>query len=103
MNSNKVTKENEMKSGAELISKERMEQIQKHNWNAAHDDLSNEEGELSEAAAYLITGHESFYPAGWEPETKTRFFKKNRTEQLIIAGALLAAEIDRLKRLEEQS
>lgn len=86
-----------MKTGIELITEERAEQIQKHGFDANRDDNYTIE-ELKDVATYLLTGEARFYPHTWSKEWKDKFDKKTRIEKLAIAGALLAAEIDRLQR-----
>jgi hypothetical protein len=85
--------------GLEVIANERIRQIQEEGWSPEHDD-QHEFGELSNAAAaYALTNN--YYNAGnfwpWHPD----WFKPtpdDRIKQLGKAGALIAAEIDRLKR-----
>lgn len=89
--------------GAELIAQERRRQIDKEGFSATHDDR-HEHGELVLAAiAYaeadevdlgsIFTAAFSFWPwdaCWWKP--------RDRISNLIRAGALIAAEIDRLQR-----
>lgn len=101
-------------TGMELIEQERKRHADK-GFTADYDDL-HVSGELAKAAAChavagiegddtfvvegLGTGHgiaDDAYP--WEPELDTRE-KHSRIENLVVAGALIAAEIDRLQRLE---
>mgnify|MGYP001338024131 CR=1 FL=1 len=95
-----------MKTGIELIAEERKRQVEKEGWSSEHDD-KHSYSELARAAAcYAIPSwftHSrrmvfSIWP--FEPE----FFKRtadNRVRDLVKAGALIAAEIDRLNRAEE--
>jgi hypothetical protein len=94
-------------TGIEMIAKERKEQVEKHGFNDVHDDKSfNRCGELKQAAAYLIaetgTNHKDIliadYPDNWHVGFKIKFARKTHIEKLVVAGALLAAEIDRLQR-----
>lgn len=86
-------------SGADLIYTERRRQINDEGWTAQHDDQYTR-FELSMAAcAYLVAGSSEltnrFWPWDW------RIWKPTtHTKNLIKAGALIAAEIDRLLRLE---
>jgi len=84
-----------MKSGAELIAEERKKQIEKHGRDAEHDQQYVNE-ELAEVAARLAMG---FADDTW------RLFERHpkRIDQLVIAGALIAAEIDRRQAQEPQS
>ena len=99
-------------TGVELIAKERERQIKYEDFPAEHDDkLKN--GELSDAAAiYAIspifldqkikngkTIFQTIWPFGLE---WYRITMGNRIRDLEKAGALIAAEIDRLLRLEER-
>lgn len=88
------------KSGIELIAQERQEQIVKHGFDNRHD--SNEyhtNGQLRYAAAHLLVGGEGldFYPKDWDKKYKRKFEAKKLIERLKVAGALIAAEIDRLQ------
>lgn len=92
-----------METGAELIAKERARQINEEGWTQQNDD-KHESNELAYAAAsYLLDfiepegDHYKLWP--WEPEG----FKptpENPIRQLTKAGALIAAEIDRLQRIK---
>ena len=97
-----------MKTGSELIAEERQRQIEKEGWTPAHDD-KHTGGELNYAAASYTwaANHVRCFPqvpihapqtwpwdlAWWKPA-------KEPTRNLVKAGALIAAEIDRLQRLE---
>lgn len=79
-------------TGVELITAERARQVDAEGWSAGHDDLHSC-GELVNAAVALINLDEDFWPWGldtWKP--------KSRVSDLVRAGALIAAEIDRLQR-----
>ncbi|MES2995869.1 MAG: hypothetical protein V4733_03575 [Verrucomicrobiota bacterium] len=101
-------------TGIELIAAERQRQIQKYGWSAAHDD-SHEIGELREAAAAymllaeqgveLMHGQEAYRQAArrnaidmWPWDDASFDPDSPRLECLIKAGALIAAEIDRISR-----
>lgn len=97
-----------MKSGIELIAQERGSQLNKHKWTSEHDD-EHCYGELAIMAATLCAHHtdatvhdpeESFGTGddGWGLEVK---LKGNNIHRLKVAGALIAAEIDRLLRAGE--
>lgn len=88
------------KTGAELIAQERLEQIHKHGFDETSDEY--EMGELIGAALFALDPFEDFedkWPYGWHEHFKQKIINKTRTERLIVAGALIAAEIDRLNRL----
>lgn len=95
-------------TGIELISQERQEQITKHGRTVEEDKNLNTEFQLTDAASCLsipvpegmesvyIQSHENHPPVGWDKEIWGRMLRKPLKERLIIAGALIAAEIDRI-------
>lgn len=94
-----------METGIELIANERHEQIHKHGRSVSHDREVNTKGELVSAACMLLRtrGQLSVYPllAGtalknWDKKILKRMDRKPYLERLVIAGALIAAEIDRI-------
>jgi len=88
------------KSGIELIAEERREQLEKHGRTIDYDLKNNQFGQLSLAAEYLITEDphcELQQPHGWSETLWKKMKSKTELERLIIAGALIAAEIDRLQ------
>lgn len=85
--------------GVLRIAKERLEQIELHGFDAEHD-ASNKNGELADAAAYLLTGESDLFPGSWLESWQTKLDGKGHKERLIAAGALIAAEIDRLCAIE---
>lgn len=85
------------KSGIELIAQERKEQIEKHGRTIELDIAINMGYQLPVAAARLIK-QVNICPARWDPKIWGKMIEKPYRERLIVAGALLAAEIDRLSR-----
>lgn len=91
-----------MKTGIELIAQERKEQIEKHERTIEQDATWNTEGQLSDAAAKLCVHDVGGYwgtdllPFAWDQAIWDKMTNKPYKERLIIAGALIAAEIDRL-------
>jgi hypothetical protein len=92
-------------SGAELIAVERRRQMEAEGWSAEHDS-GHQEGELVEAAVSYLLHYLSqqglashFVEWPWE----ARYWKPSEepTRNLVKAGALIAAEIDRLQRSRE--
>lgn len=100
-------------NGIESIAAERRRQVSDENWTPEHDDLHGS-GEIAGAAAcyamrdlnigdvrlgrnvqQIIGDLWPWAKAWWKPKTPR--------ENLVRAGALIAAEIDRLDRLENQS
>ena len=94
-----------MKSGARMIAKERKRQARRLGWTASHDD-EHTDGILAVVAAELaaystdasVSDSANRLPDPWKLVNLNRF---DRVRQLVIAGALIAAEIDRLKRAEK--
>lgn len=92
-----------MKSGIELIAEERQEQLAKHNWSLEHD-TEHKDGELLKAA--LIVAHNSsclnsplsqLVGPEWAWTIRSNILGDN-IHRLKVAGALIAAEIDRLNQ-----
>ena len=111
-----------MKTGVELIAEERQEQLGKHGKTADHDDqLYN--GELTDAAVICATESLVYYSKkhangitfevlrmdDWNLPVKyygnvllnnNKSSTEERIHQLKVAGALIAAEIDRIQRIK---
>jgi hypothetical protein len=101
-------------TGIERIAAERKRQIEEEGWTAEHDNQWKN-GELAQAAMWycmeppdpqcIVDGSEEpcvpdewpFDPSWWQPAPE------NRIRELEKAGALIAAEIDRLQRLESKT
>lgn len=104
-----------VKNGAERIAVERARQVEREGWTAAHDD-GHEDGALAMAAACYAAAavderiyirddaHTSAYifvdpwPRDWEDKRRTHPTEPARIRMLVKAGALIAAEIDRVLR-----
>ncbi|WP_214103208.1 hypothetical protein [Acrocarpospora catenulata] len=94
-------------TGAELIAAERQRQIEQEGWTAGHDDQHTRGQLAGAAAAYAVAAARmsgaSVWTA-WADEVwpwSRRAYKPVRDDPigtLVKAGALLAAEIDRLQR-----
>jgi hypothetical protein len=83
--------------GVRLIEEERRRQIEAEGWSADHDD-SHSDGELAmEALFWAAEGTDVAAESDGMCGTEHRK-SKSRIRQLVIAGALVAAEIDRLHR-----
>lgn len=106
-----------MKPGIELIAAERERQIKEEGWTAGHDD-EHTDGSLADAAAVYAMGGTTrnmmarggvciavaIWPRGWnlnwfKPSCDTA---EGRIRELSKAGALIAAEIDRIQRANSQ-
>lgn len=94
--------------GVALIAAERKRQVDEEGWGEQHDDDHTDESMAWAAACYAAPGdiYRSFSLSGewrfrdpwpWERKWDKRL-KHDRIRQLTIAGALIAAEIDRLSR-----
>lgn len=115
-----------MKTGIELIVEERERQVSKEGWTAAHDD-THDAGEMAQAAAayadqaasrgWLIynpdligipaeEGPERYQadeaPDNWPQDWEDYWKPKSPIQDLVRAGALIAAEIDRLQRKDQK-
>lgn len=88
-----------MKTGIELIAIERQEQIKKHGKTIENDVKQNNDGQLKHAAIKIISGsieRENGCPKGFSQTVYNKMADKSMIDRLVIAGALIAAEIDRL-------
>lgn len=91
--------------GVDLIAAERARQVAKEGWNAAHDDDHDNGSLAGAAAAYALVAREQALgdtgPFGmpdcwsWDREW---WKPKDQLRNLVRAGALIAAELDRLQR-----
>ena len=92
-------------TGAQLIADERVRQMAEEGYSAAHDD-AHAHGELiSVAAAYALfaIAPESFVRTLLWPWQRDQFKPSDDSiHNLARAGALLAAEIDRLLRAQQR-
>lgn len=107
-----------MKTGIELIADERLRQVTEEGYTADHDALYNVEALAVAAVCYATPRHlrtvrfhdvlKRWIPSLWPWEPK--FWKGSalvgdgysRVRELTKAGALIAAEIDRIQRLAGQ-
>lgn len=83
-----------MLNAMSLIKAERERQIKVEGWTDAHDNENGASGELEAAARFYINAGENGTEWPWITKPKL----KDERANLIRAGALLLAEIDRLKR-----
>ncbi|MBK6393218.1 MAG: hypothetical protein IPF70_22185 [Saprospiraceae bacterium] len=91
-----------MKSGIELIAEERAEQLSKHNRTVEKDVRENGSYQLAIGASKLLAYPAECHnyqlpPTGWSVDIYKKMRDKPYKERLIIAGALIAAELDRLQ------
>ena len=91
------------KDGAALISIERHRQVEQEGWTPQHDD-EHTNSALIDAAICYATEHFASHdtslepPEGW-PWDSSWWKPKDPVANLVRAGALIAAEIDRLLRV----
>ncbi len=95
-----------------MIAKERQEQIEKHGRTIAKDVIENKEAQLSFAAALLSCPNPKSMgfdpnsnvgrPEKWDKKIFNHMMSKSYKDRLVIAGALIAAEIDRLSAGEKK-
>lgn len=101
-------------TGVELIAAERKRQIEVEGWTPKHD-AQHIDGQLAQAASYYAMTPETidFINDKWGNDNDLyfwpfdlKFLKKtpnNRIKELAKAGALIAAEIDRLTEKNKES
>lgn len=105
--------------GVELITKERQKQIDKHGFTAEHHvrnpqfyDISHSDANIKQLqyAALTLIGIDikgtkaelTDTPINWDKDWFQNLLGRPQKERLVIAGALIAAELDRLDQLEKQ-
>lgn len=104
-----------MKTGIELIAEERQRQIEKEGFDKKHD-LEHRENDLAIAGAiyalpekarlFVCRGKDGdksqYYPLLWPFDPLSyKPTPDDRVKELIKAGALIAAEIDRIQSQEK--
>lgn len=103
----------EKKTGVERIAAERKRQIEEEGWTACHDEYENKDDRLALAAVsyalpkrkrkLLVEGQCFLIDNLWPYDDKLwKPTPDNRIRELEKAGALMAAEIDRLLRLDKK-
>lgn len=96
----------EQKSAIQLISDERQRQVEVEGFAYMHDDNHGDESLATAASCYALPDHkdrgeyvDTLWPWNeeyWKPTPN------DRIRELVKAGALIAAEIERLQRLKKQ-
>ena len=94
-------------TGIELIAAERQEQLEKHQRTVALDVEENDSYQLAIAAAKMLaypaeTKDCNIPPQGWDVDLWKKMQSKSYIERLVIAGALICAELDRLYSYKNQ-
>lgn len=87
------------KKGIDYIRAERQKQLRKYE-NAEDDRHTN--GQLVKAAIYALTQDNDIYPDDWTFTFKNSIKDREQVDRLSIAGALIAAEIDRVVRADAE-
>ena len=112
-----MAEQNASASGSDLIAAERQRQIDAEGWTPGHDAEEHQAGELAAAAVAYALGPGSrqrmkpngdpripdlwpWDPEWWKPKWTPRTGRAGRIRELVIAGALIAAEIDRLAAVD---
>lgn len=100
------------KNGAELIAAERERQITEEGWTPEHDDEHTDSELIGAAISYALESYSiglldddddddhGFMPASWPWDAEWWKPSSDAIRNLVKAGALIAAEIDRLQRLK---
>lgn len=86
-------------TGIELIAKEREEQLKKHCITPVIDVRYNKFSQLVDGAGALLKSKPTMrdIPSHWNEERWQKMIQKPYKERLIIAAALIAAELDRME------
>lgn len=87
-------------TGFESIAKERIEQVVKHRRQVCNDRKYNK-NELMKAAQFCITLDHNQWPRTWPKELRDKIRVKSLEDRYVIAGAFIAAEVDRLRGVDE--
>lgn len=96
-NSSDIKPFNAKSEGADLITKERISQIEKHGYDAHHDFNFNRDDNLVLAVIGILEDSvDSYFKSDWDYSHWQKIKSKSQIEQLTVCGALIAAEIDRL-------
>lgn len=88
-------------TGVELIEVERKEQIEKHGRTIENDQRDNRGLQLVTGAIAILSEKFGTFPDGWDLKICNNIACKPYKERLAIAGALIAAEIDRVNYEEK--
>ena len=94
-----------MPSGVELIAAERERQVAVEGWTPEHDDAHGDRALAKAAGVYAMPFNGSWKETLWpfpEPFKHAERTVAGRIRELSKAGALVAAEIDRLQRAEDR-
>lgn len=90
-------------TGIEMIAKEREEQLNKHKKTVEDDATFNTVYSMTNVAMSCLCKCWAYWPEGWSKELFEKILNKPTEERLAIAGALIAAEIDRIQYVKEKT
>ena len=91
-----------MKTGAELILEERKRQIEVEGYDEEHDSKEPLEELLRAAVCYTKVNYDHIYIDEWPHTWDYKYWKpKDKLRNLVRAGALIAAAIDKLQNKNE--
>lgn len=90
-----------MATGVDLIKKERWKQITTHDFTIGYDVANNSKGQLLYAARRITSTVPQKYkpPVGWDKNRWIKMCGYPMESRMILAGAWIAAELDRLQHL----
>jgi hypothetical protein len=88
-------------TGADLIFQERNRQIKEEGWTTEHDKEHSQEQLVQAAICYALPERFRFLKELFWAWDEKWWKPKDRIKDLVRAGALIAAEIDRLQREAE--
>lgn len=87
-------------TGIELIKEERERQIKEEGYNEIHDSFHDVDEFVKAAISYSIIDlkdSQENYAYAWWPWHETSWKPKDRLRNLVRAGALIAAALDRIQ------
>jgi hypothetical protein len=93
---------NDMGAGVSIIAAERQRQVEVEGYRFAHDDQSSANSQLFIDNTGAGESNAMVDPWPFEKELDKRL-KHNWMKKLAIAGALIAAELDRLLRIVDRT
>lgn len=96
-----------MERGIDLIGKERVEQLEKHGRSIEMDVKNNANRQLVVGASALLqpiddtmNEHLKLFPEDWDKDACMKMTNRSYKGRVIIAAALLCAELDRIEAIE---
>ena len=96
---NKIKMDQATTPGHMLIAEERMEQVTKHG-HILMTDAKWTNKELLRASMFCMTLNETLWPVLMGEELRDKIKTKTYNERLAIAGAFIAAEMDRKRNIQ---